>query len=216
MQSDSPARTRNRQSYHHGDLKRALMDAAELELAAKGFEGFSLRGVAKRADVSHGAPAHHFTDVSGLLTAIAARGYERFIAAQNRRESQAGDGPRAKLVASGLGYIDFAIENPSLFRLMFSSGRPDKSNLELTQGADAAFEKLVGHIRSITHSDPHTDAPAMTDVFAAWAVAHGLADLLIANGLSRATFLKPMSASERDEFFSEIILRAVPAIRDEP
>ena len=62
-----------RHAYHHGDLRKALLDAAEAELAEKGVEGFTLRGCAKRAGVSHAAPAHHFKDANALLTALAAR-----------------------------------------------------------------------------------------------------------------------------------------------
>jgi len=60
--------SKRKSQYHHGDLKRSLLEAAEVELVAKGVEGFSLRGVAKQAGVSHAAPAHHFGDASGLLT----------------------------------------------------------------------------------------------------------------------------------------------------
>src|SRR5262252_290185 len=62
------------QPYHHGNLRAALLEAAEAELEAQGIEAFSLRGVAKRAGVSHAAPAHHFGDANGLLTGLAAEG----------------------------------------------------------------------------------------------------------------------------------------------
>ena len=199
--------------YHHGDLKRALMDAAEIQLTQNGVERFSLRAVAKQAGVSHGAPAHHFGDAQGLLTAIAARGYKRFIAAQDQREQRAPKDPMAKLAASGLGYLDFAIANPALFRLMFSSDKPDKSNPLLASAADDAFEKLVAHVQTITHIDPHVNRLAMSHVLAAWAMAHGLADLLVSNRLGRATFLAELSTEARDAFFAEIILRAMEVAR---
>lgn len=196
--------------YHHGDLRRALIVAAETELTEKGVESFSLRGVAKRAGVSHGAPAHHFGDTQGLLTALAAQGYGRFIEAQNLRQAEGRTDARAHLVASGLGYIDFATQNPALFRLMFSSERPDKSSDLLSTAADAAFEKLVGEVKKITSSDPYTDELAMTDVLASWAVVHGLADLMIAGRLGRASFLATMTPEQRDALFASIILRAIP------
>src|SRR6478609_8578950 len=90
-------------AYHHGDLRKALLDAAEAELAEKGLEGFTLRGCAKRAGVSHAAPAHHFKDANALLTALAAVGHERFVAAMRKRQSEA-TGQRGRFVASGLGY----------------------------------------------------------------------------------------------------------------
>src|SRR5215470_19725877 len=120
------------QPYHHGNLRAALLDAAEAELDAQGIEGFSLRGVAKRAGVSHAAPAHHFRDVNGLLTGLAAEGYKRFVAAQEARQKTAPADGMSQLVASGMGYIDFALARPALFRLMFSSDRPDHEAPELS------------------------------------------------------------------------------------
>jgi AcrR family transcriptional regulator len=200
-------------SYHHGDLRRALLDAAEAELAENGIERFSLRAVAKRAAVSHGAPAHHFADVQGLLTALAAHGYARFIAAQDKRERLTGDDPRERLAASGLGYLDFATAHPSLFRLMFVSERTNKANSNLADAADRAFEKLAKHVEAIRRKDPHTDQVVMADVLACWAIAHGLADLMIADRLGRAEFLSEMSDTERDRFFADIILRGIPTKR---
>lgn len=208
--TNRPSAPPKKGAYHHGDLHTALLDAAELELAENGVERFSLRSVAKRASVSHGAPAHHFGDVQGLLTALAARGYARFIMAQDRRERLAGDSPRAKLAASGLGYLDFAAEHPALFRLMFASERTQKSNPRLNEAANAAFNKLARHVATIRSRDPHEDPLAMADVLACWAIAHGLADLAIADRLGRATFLSGISEAERDHVFSEIILRAIP------
>ncbi|NRB03591.1 MAG: TetR family transcriptional regulator, partial [Rhodobacteraceae bacterium] len=68
-------------TYHHGDLRAALIEAGLQELEATGTEAFSLRKVARRAGVSHAAPAHHFGDVTGLLTALAAEGFRRFVVA---------------------------------------------------------------------------------------------------------------------------------------
>ncbi len=105
--------------YHHGDLRAALLAAGEAELTEKGVEGFSLRAVAKRAGVSHAAPAHHFGDVGGLLTALAAEGFRRFQATLDAREAGIGD-PRERAVAAGLGYMEFAMARPALFRLVFA------------------------------------------------------------------------------------------------
>ena len=136
-----------RQGYHHGDLRRALLEAAEVELAEKGPEGFTLRGCAKRAGVSHAAPAHHFGDVSGLLSALAAEGFERFLKTTAARMNTADPGDsRARLVAMGLGYIDFARANPALFSLMFSSRKADFQDGKLQQAAAASFEQLVAGV----------------------------------------------------------------------
>jgi AcrR family transcriptional regulator len=197
--------------YHHGNLFSVLLDSAEQELIERGIEGFSLRGVAKRANVSHAAPAHHFGDANGLLTALAARGFERFIQRQRDFRQRAPSDPRAQLEASGVGYVVFALENPAIFRLMFSSDRPDFDDPDLQQVAESAFEELVEHVRGVTEdkSSPKKDSAMMLDVAAAWAVAHGLADLLVAGRLNTLGSLAPRT---RDRRIAAIIGRAIPVL----
>ena len=197
--------------YHHGNLFSVLLDSAEQELIERAIEGFSLRGVAKRANVSHAAPAHHFGDANGLLTALAARGFERFIQRQRDFRQRAPSDPRAQLEASGVGYVVFALENPAIFRLMFSSDRPDFNDPDLQQVAESAFEELVEHVRGVTEdkSSPKKDSAMMLDVAAAWAVAHGLADLLVAGRLNTLGSLAPRT---RDRRIAAIIGRAIPVL----
>lgn len=196
--SPSPAEARR---YHHGDLRAALLAAAEAELAARGMEGFSLRSVAKRAGVSHAAPAHHFGDVQGLLTALAAEGFRQFLAAQAAREAVAENDPAAQLVAAGLGYVDFAIARPALFRLLWQSERPDFMDADLGQAARAAYQHLVDQVMA-------TGGQSTADEAAAWAVAHGLADLL-ASGRLQALGSLPVAA--RDDMVAGIIRRVLPS-----
>lgn len=198
---DPAPQTGEGRSYHHGDLRAALLAAAEEELAARGVEGFSLRQVAKRAGVSHAAPAHHFGDAAGLLTALAAEGFRQFLAAQAAREAQAAPDPASQLVAAGLGYVDFAMARPALFRLLWQSERPDFGNAELGQAARAAFQHLVDQVMA-------AGGRSSADEAAAWAMAHGLADLLASGRLES---LGSMTAQARDEMVAEIIRRVLPA-----
>lgn len=195
-----------RKDYHHGDLRRALLKAADAELTDKGVEGFSLRGVAKRANVSHAAPAHHFGNTEGLLTALAAEGFRRFVAKQEEREANAQKDPVSRHVASGLGYVDFALSNPALFNLMFMSERTDRDDEEFCNAAGAAFDKLVSHTKDIVGRDPREDIMAMTDVVAAWAMVHGLASLM---NSERIAVLQDMPADQRDRMFADIISRSI-------
>jgi AcrR family transcriptional regulator len=189
--------------YHHGDLRQALLDAAEAELAEKGLEGFTLRGCAKRAGVSHAAPAHHFRDANGLLTALAAVGHERFTAAMQKRQAVA-TSPRGRLIGAGLGYLDFARANPGLFRLMFASLRPDFSDPGLAEAGFRSFSVLTDAVRDLTGVGPFKDRTAMLDAMAAWSVVHGLAHLLLAGQLPIA------KESDPDATYAEIIGRAMP------
>jgi len=194
------------QPYHHGNLRVALLEAAEAELEAEGIEGFSLRGVAKRAGVSHAAPAHHFGDANGLLTGLAAEGYRRFVAAQEARQSNAPSDAMSQLVAAGLGYIDFALAHPALFRLMFSSGRPDHDAPDLSAAGGEAFERLIKAVEHVRGVDPHKNKKAMLNVMAAWAIAHGLADLLVAR---RMKFLLALRKTERDAALAQLLRQSL-------
>lgn len=209
--------------YHHGDLRAALLVAGEAELAERGVEGFSLRGAAARAGVSHAAPAHHFGDVDGLLTALAAEGYARFAAAMRARQAAlAADGQgeknreeghtRGPVDGAGLGYLDFARAHPALFRLMFSSRRPDFADAGLHAAAEDAFGILAQAVGAARGADPWTDATGPADVAAAWALAHGLADLLLSD---RLRFLQGALEADPDgtvlAVMGRLVLRAPEA-----
>ncbi|MDN5927981.1 MAG: TetR/AcrR family transcriptional regulator [Hyphomicrobiales bacterium] len=194
--------------YHHGDLREALLVAAEEELAEKGVEGFTLRGCAKRAGVSHAAPAHHFKDADGLLTALAAVGFTRFTTAMTARQSAAPVNSRERLVALGLGYIDFAISEPALFRLMFASGRPDFNDPELQQVAMNSLGQLIQGVSAVRGSAAQGDKAAMLDVAAAWSMVHGIADLALSG---RMKFMdEPGLAGDPDATYRNLIERILP------
>lgn len=182
--------------YHHGDLRSALLAAAEVELQENGVERFSLRSVAKRAGVSHAAPAHHFQDANGLLTALATEGFRQFLATMKRHESQSSFPP---LEAAGLGYVEFARERPALFTLIFSSERPDFADTILCEAADAAFDHLVDHV-----SDLGGDA---MDVASVWAMAHGLAGLMSAG---RLKMLGSLPSPSQEEALVRLLRRSFP------
>ena len=184
--------------YHHGDLYAALLAAAEAELTQKGIEAFSLRAVAKRAGVSHAAPAHHFKDVTGLLTALAAEGFRAFLATQKVREAFQST-PRARLEAAGLGYVDFALARPALFRLIFSSKRPDFDDPALCAAADAAYHHLVDLVAALGGTP--------TDVMAVWSLAHGAADLMAGGRLQALDTLPPAA---REEVLRAMLGRVLP------
>lgn len=181
----------DRKTYHHGDLRAALLVAAEAELEASGVEGFSLRKVARRAGVSHAAPAHHFGDVTGLLSALATEGYRRLLACQHAREENAPADALSQLKASGLGYVDFAMVHTALFRLVFTSTRLETEDVDLSQAGEAAFSHLVDLVRAVSGRDALHDPEAMAEVSLLWATMHGLGDLLSAGRLKMLGSLPP-------------------------
>lgn len=192
-----------KQPYHHGDLRRALLRAAEEELAEKGPEGFTLRGCAKRAGVSHAAPAHHFGDATGLLSALAAEGFERFLATTGARVAAVGDpDPKARMIALGLGYIEFARANPALFGLMFSSRKPDFADERLQEAASASFRQLVSGVAGLTGDDPLASRTGQRQVAAMWAIVHGLSHLLLSQ---RMKFLEGGSEAELEDDLAAIV-----------
>jgi len=135
-----------------------------------------------------------------LLTALAAEGFRRFLAAQSAREAVAAPDPASQLVAAGLGYIDFAMQRPALFRLLWGSERPDFDDADLSQAALASYQHLVDQVSA-------AGGRTVADESAMWAIAHGLADLLSAG---RMMSIGSFAAPERDQVIAGILRRCLP------
>jgi AcrR family transcriptional regulator len=168
--------------YHHGALREALLQAAESVLLERGIEGFTLRECARRAGVSHAAPAHHFGDSRGLLTALAASAFSALASLMQLHRSQAESDAAAQLLAVGQAYVAFALKHRVQFLLMFRSDRLEWNSPQLTSEAAAAFGHLVATLRGVLPADdPAFEAKlAMT-----WSVVHGFAALVIDNARFR-------------------------------
>lgn len=170
---------RKKPPYHHGDLARALIEAAEKILAETGTEGFTLRECARRAGVSHAAPAHHFGDVSGLLTEVAIRGFERLTKVTG--DVGRGDGtPLERLRSMLQAYVENAMENPVAFRLMFASNRIRHGEARLAAASREAYDVLLEAIDDMAVSagkpEPGAYSPEITLI---WSAVHGFASLLV-------------------------------------
>jgi AcrR family transcriptional regulator len=111
--------------YHHGNLRAALLTAAEQTLRERGIEQVSLRDLARQAGVSHGAPSRHFRDRQALLDALAAVGYARLAAEIDAAVGNAGDGFGARLQAMAAAYVRFAVEHGALLDLMLAGGKAE-------------------------------------------------------------------------------------------
>lgn len=176
-------------SYHHGALRAALLDAAEAILLERGVEAFSLRECARRAGVSHAAPAHHFGDAKGLLTAFATLGFERMADRMAKYRERAGADPVAQLLAVGQAYIDFALAHRAQFQLMFRRDRLDATDTECAAAGGRAAAMLNTSLAAAMRSRglSFDDAPQRT--LLAWAAVHGFATLALEGVLKDARLL---------------------------
>lgn len=179
------SRTRKAQApdppYHHGDLRRALLDATEELLETDGLESFTLREVARRAGVSHGAPAHHFGDARGLLSEFTAQSFAEMAALMGRHRERAKPYPFEQLVAVGIAYVEYALENRARFQLMFRSDRLDSSHRSLAEAGPSAYGHLVDCITRIAQEIGAPDYAVPEKTALAWSLVHGYATLLIDN-----------------------------------
>jgi AcrR family transcriptional regulator len=165
--------------YHHGDLRRALIDATVELLRDRGLEGFSLRAAARGAGVSHAAPAHHFGDARGLLTACAADGFERLADTMQARVRQADDDARARAQAVGAAYIDFALTHRALFQLMFRRDRLDPEDAALQAAGRRTGDTLRQVFAELIAARGLPPAELGERILLAWSFAHGYATLVL-------------------------------------
>lgn len=201
------AQKRRQKPYHHGDLRAALLEAAEAELIEKGVDAFSLRGAAKRAGVSHAAPAHHFKDSNALLDALAAAGFARLNAAMREEQAKAGQDKKAQLTGIGIGYVHFALANPELLQLMFGASRRRGDDPELQRNSEAAFSVLVNGVGSVRGREAFQSEAGWRDVAACWSMVHGYAQLAIAG---KMTFVTGLDFDEQRGLIEDLVRRALP------
>ena len=169
--------------YHHGDLHDALLAAAERVLERDGLPGLTLRAVAREAGVSHAAPTHHFGDLSGLLSELAAIGFRRFneaMVAAGRTETH----PLMKALARAKAYVAYAQAQPGMYGLMFRTERLDMTRPSLHEAATASFEGLASAVGA-GRKEPTGEAleglslDQAAAIARAWSLVHGFTTLLL-------------------------------------
>jgi AcrR family transcriptional regulator len=154
--------------YHHGDLRRVLLDTAVAAVAERGAAALSLRDLARRAGVSHAAPTHHFRDKAGLLTAVAAEGF----ALLGEALAEAGD-----FAEAGVAYVRFATTHPGHFAVMFRPVLYHRDDPAVVVARDRATGMLRAGARQAFGDDDRLPA------LAAWSLVHGMATLIIDGAL---------------------------------
>ena len=168
-----------RSTYHHGDLRAALIQAADDIIAEGGIEAFSLRAAAQRAGVSPGAPAHHFGSAKGLLTEVALLAFDRM--GQYIEEAGRPDDVAANVRALTLAFVTFALDHPGHFRLMFRSDLVNRDDprypqVSIKTGVRLSLAVAAYHGKSDVDMNRFEDA---ADLFGAMSTLHGLAHLVL-------------------------------------
>ena len=160
--------------HYQGDLRQAMIDAAAAALADAGAEHVSLRDVARRVGVSHAAPAHHFGDKAGMLTAVAVQGFELFTEYLSAAVDGAGS-PLDALPANTRAYMEFSDLYPGHFEIMFRPALLNTSDPAYQGAGDKAFQLLRDLVTACQRHGWHPDADTTELTASTWALLHGLA-----------------------------------------
>lgn len=177
-------------SYHHGNLRQALLDAALDIIAENGLSALTLRQTASRAGVSHAAPKRHFASVSDLYAAIAEDGYCKLRNYLQERIAKRSDASLSQVLAIlGVAYVEFAIANPALFRAMFHSALADRSTPHSVEvAAGKTLDILVSTIEQGQEAGVIRKSYAPDLALCAWSLVHGLAILSVDRQISNRRF----------------------------
>src|SRR5438093_11083512 len=176
-----PASSKTETPYHHGALREALLQAAERVLEREGLAGLTLRAVAREAGVSHAAPTHHFGDLTGLVSELAAIGFRQFNAAMVSACDAAAT-PLERLLARPKAYVAYAQAHPGMYGLMFRTERLDYSRPSLHEAAEASFAGLANAIGAMRQEQITGDALTLDQgaaIARAWSMVHGFTTLLL-------------------------------------
>ena len=167
-----------RRSYHHGNLREALIRAALELIAAKGPAGFTFAEAARSAGVSPAAPYRHFRDRDALMADVAARGFELFEAALSRAWKDGKPDPMTAFEQVGRAYLAFARAEPAYYSAMFEAGLPMDLDPALREAGDRAFAVLRKASETLCALlPPGSRPPALMMALHVWALSHGIASL---------------------------------------
>lgn len=169
---------KKRKAYHHGDLRRALVEAALDVLEKEGIEALSLRNVARKIGVSQAAPYAHFKNKHALLEAIASTGFDLLAEDMKKFEQKAHD-LRGTLTAYGTAYVCFAVDHPALFKLMFGPELTQRESDEFLFKSAKSYEMILDISRDLLGAKSNTEKKVSLHAMYAWSFVHGLANLLV-------------------------------------
>ncbi|TIL76845.1 MAG: TetR/AcrR family transcriptional regulator [Mesorhizobium sp.] len=169
----------SKRPYHHGDLRRAVIETAlDMLREEKGWQ-FTLREVARRAGVSHAAPYKHFPDKAALLAEIAMIGFDRLRESLSAAKSEAPKTLRDQITPIARAYVAFGTDNPALYRLMFSAEEGKAVGMHLNERALAVFDVLLEILRRGQAAGSIRKRPIEGQAAAGWGLIHGMTMLAI-------------------------------------
>jgi len=197
-----------RDSYHHGNLREALIGAARRLIAERGPAGFSFAEAARAAGVSPAAPYRHFRDRNALIGEIARRGFELFAADLTGAWNDGKPNPWQALESCGRAYLAFARREPAYYAAMFEPGFALEEDRALAEAADRAFAILARAAEALSARIPKASRPpARMVALHIWAMAHGIASLFVRPGGANRKL--PMSPEDLLEAGVLLYLRAL-------
>ena len=205
------ARSGGHSPYHHGALRDALLEAAERVLERDGLAGLTLRAVAREAGVSHAAPTHHFGDLTGLVSELAAIGFRQFNAAMVAAGAEGGPSLPEKALARARAYVAYARAHPGMYGVMFRTERLDMTRPSLCEAANASFAGLAGAIGASRHeqiSDKALSLQQAADIARAWSLVHGFTMLLLDGRLTDILRRLP-AGTDAEALLDAMLKRAV-------
>jgi AcrR family transcriptional regulator len=169
-------------TYHHGNLREALLKAALGLVRKAGPQGFTLREAARRAGVSHNAPYRHFKNRDELLAEVAAEGFERLTKFMEQSAAQ-GASPLARFQLSGRGYVRFALQYPEHFAVMFDHPGLAQASAHCGVASGQAFATLLGYVRDCQEVGALPAGDPQMLALMAWSVVHGVSKLAVSGHL---------------------------------
>lgn len=199
-----------REAYHHGDLRRALLDATLRLVEQNGPQGFTLRAAARAAGVTPGATYHHFEDKDALLVAVAEEGFELFRKELEAAAQRPAASPRDRSRNVGTAYVLFAVKHPTRFRVMVGIGMQDRLRSGAALGEAKATFRLVRDVLIHGLEEGPDDAVSEREVLGWWSVVHGLAFLAIDGHLGRAAATPARIENVVEEVLAALDARAHP------
>lgn len=177
---------RPRRGYHHGNLREALIEAAQRIMAEQGPEGVTLSEAARMAGVSPAAPYRHFKDRSNLMVAVAHQGFVEFADALEKAWNNGSESPLKALMRVGMAYLDFARNRPAFYAAMFEAGINHGDDPDLSLESNRAFGVLRDASAAVHATLPEDRrAPPLMIALHIWSFAHGIASLFQRGDMAR-------------------------------